>query len=176
MALQVACLARNSSGFADAAKKEDWGMRRSLALMALLLGLVVAAVPPERLAANTGAEGHSGQDVTFRGRAVMYAAPAPGCLDCYEGWLVDAQTVLSGPAIFGRVEVITGAGGFVGCWGGHTDPGILPGDRVEVHAWLGVNEWPYIVFVCGGGADYYIRRVRALSQRLFLPAVFARRE
>jgi hypothetical protein len=147
-------------------------MSRSVLLAALLLAVAVTSVPLAQLPAQAGGEGPAGQEVTFRGRAVS-SFPPPGCADCFEGWAVDVQTVLCGPPIFGRVEVITG-GGIWGCVGGYRDPRILPGDPVEVHGRVHVPEWPYTVFVCGGSPDHYIKRASAVSQRLFLPAVFAR--
>jgi len=51
----------------------------------------------------------------------------------------------------------------------------LPGDPVEVRARLHVAEWPYVLWVCGASPDYYIKRVSAVSQPLFLPAVYTGR-
>jgi len=143
-------------------------MRRFVVLTAVFLAVAVAAVPLGQLAALGG-----GQEVTFRGRAVS-SFPPPSCADCFEGWAVDVQTVIYGPPIFGRVEVITG-GGIWGCAGGYRDPRILPGDPVEVRARLHVAEWPYVLWVCGASPDYYIKRVSAVSQPLFLPAVYTGR-
>jgi hypothetical protein len=144
-------------------------MRRFLCLAMALVILVSIAV--SGAAPMTGRAGAlEPQEVRFRGRAVDPLFP-PGCADCYEGWSVDVSTVLSGPPLFGRIDVITG-GGIWGCVGGYKDPRILPRALVEVHGWLATPDWPYSVFVCGGSPDYYIRQVSPVSHRLFLPALF----
>ena len=145
--------------------------RYLLTVLVIVAGAAASAAPFGASPVSGEAEPPEPQEVRFRGRAVSSLFP-PGCADCYEGWSVDVSTVVSGPPIFGRIDVITG-GGIWGCVGGYRDPRILHGDRVEVYGRLATPDWPFSVFVCAGSPNYYIRQVSAAFYRLFLPALFS---
>jgi len=105
------------------------------------------------------------QEVRFRGTATEQLGL--GCMDCYYGWAVRVEEVLSGPFISGEWAVITG-GGLAGCSGGYADESIRPRDQVEVYAQLLREQG--IAQVCNGSDDYYIRRATWID-RTYLPLI-----
>jgi hypothetical protein len=148
-------------------------MRRSLisiAVLILALSIAAALGASAPIASNAEAEALRAQKVRLTGRAASWYMP---CIDCGFGWWVDVPETIAGPAVTRSVLVfldVTIAGPCRPA--GHMDHGIGPGDTVEAYGEIRWGPWlpGDYVSLCGS-ESYYLRRVRPLQHRVFLPLV-----
>jgi hypothetical protein len=140
----------------------------SVTAFILTLSIAAALTTSAPTASHAEADASPAQQVRLAGRAESWYVP---CIDCGFGWWVDVPEALASDAAAHSVLVfldVTIAGPCRPA--GQFDANIGPGDWVEAYGEIRWAPWlpGEYVSLCGS-ESYYLRRLRSLDHKVFLP-------